>query len=81
MGGIGAGAMGAVYDMLNEDKRRAVEIIVEHKAAATDPERAREELPAFYTTMGFTEKGTTPFLKGHRLKQPVHLILMSKSLA
>ena len=202
MGGVGPGAMGAVYDMLNEDKRRAVEIIVEHKAAATDPERARdtnrrarlataadvaeivrvtnaayrvedffidgdrtnvaeiadriaaphscflvidvpsgkglaasvyveirgdrayfgmlsvapahqktglarvlidavdararaagcialdidvvnlrEELPAFHRTMGFSETGTAPFLKGHTLKQPVHLILMSKSLA
>ncbi len=202
MGGVGPGAMGAVYDMLNEDKRRAVEVIVEHKAAATDPERARdknkcarlataadvadivrvtnaayrvedffidgdrtnaaevsakmaatdssflvidvpsgtgfaasvhveirgnrayfgmlsvspahqktglgrvlidavdaharaagcialdidvvnlrEELPAFYRTMGFTKTGTAPFLKGHRLKRPVHLILMSKSLA
>lgn len=44
-GGVGAGAMGAVYDMLNEDKRRAIEIIVEHKAAAVDPERARDKDP------------------------------------
>ena len=38
--GPGAGAAGAVYDMLNEDKRRAIEIIVEQKAEATDPETA-----------------------------------------
>jgi len=30
--GIGTGAAGAVYDLLSEDKRRAVEIIVERKA-------------------------------------------------
>ena len=44
-GGVGAGAMGAVYDMLNEDRRRAIEIIVENKAAAVDPERARDKDP------------------------------------
>jgi hypothetical protein len=27
-----------VYDLLNEDRRKALEIIVEEKAAATDPE-------------------------------------------
>ena len=36
----GAGAYGAVYDLLNEDKRKAIELIVEHKAEARDPERA-----------------------------------------
>ena len=35
----GPGAYGSVYDLLNEDKRRAVEIIVEEKAEARDPER------------------------------------------
>lgn len=44
-GGVGTGAMGAVYDMLNEDKRRAIEIIVEQKAEAVDPERARDKDP------------------------------------
>ena len=47
--GPGAGAAGAVYDMLNEDKRRAIEIIVEGRAEATDPETADdipdEEMP------------------------------------
>jgi hypothetical protein len=36
----GAGASGAVYDMLNEDKRKAVEIILEDRAEARDPETA-----------------------------------------
>jgi hypothetical protein len=38
--GPGPGAAGAVYGMLNEDKRRAIEIIVEGRAEATDPEHA-----------------------------------------
>ncbi len=42
--GPGAGAAGAVYDMLNEDKRRAIEIIVEGRAEATDPETA-DDIP------------------------------------
>ena len=41
----GAGALGTVYDMLNEDKRNAVELIVEQKAEARDPERAAGNLP------------------------------------
>ncbi len=44
-GGIGPGAAGAIYDLLNEDKRKAVEIIVEQKAEATDPETADGDLP------------------------------------
>ena len=36
-GGPGPGAYGAVYDLLNEDKRNAIEMIVEDKAASRDP--------------------------------------------
>ena len=43
--GPGPGAAGAIYDMLNEDKRRAIEIIVEQKAEETDPETADGNLP------------------------------------
>jgi GNAT superfamily N-acetyltransferase len=43
--GPGPGAMGAVYGMLNEDKRNAIEVIVEQKAEAVDPERARDKDP------------------------------------
>lgn len=39
-GGPGPGAYGAVYDLLNEDKRNAIEMIVEDKAASRDPEDA-----------------------------------------
>ena len=41
--GVGPGASGAMYDFLNEDKRKAIEIIVEQKTADRDPERARDK--------------------------------------
>jgi hypothetical protein len=41
----GPGTSGAIYDMLNEDKRKAIEIIVEEKAEETDPETADGNLP------------------------------------
>jgi hypothetical protein len=44
-GGPGPGAAGAIYDMLNEDKRNAIEIIVEEKAEARDPETGGGDLP------------------------------------
>ncbi len=44
-GSIGPGASGAVYDMLNEDKRKAIEIIVEGRAECRDPEDADGNLP------------------------------------
>jgi hypothetical protein len=44
-GRMGAGAAGVVYDMLNEDKRNAVEIVVEERAAARDPEDREGNLP------------------------------------
>jgi len=42
---IGAAASGTVYEMLNEDKRNAVEIIVEERAGARDPEDRDGNLP------------------------------------
>ena len=44
-GGVGSAAAGAVYGWLNEDKRNAVEIIVEERAAARDPEDKDGNLP------------------------------------
>ena len=41
--GPGPGAAGAVYDLLHEDKRRAIEIIAEGRAEATDPEHADDK--------------------------------------
>ena len=43
-GGPGAGATGAIHDMLIEDKRRAIELIVEGRAEKTDPETA-DDIP------------------------------------
>lgn len=42
---VGPGAYGSVYDLLNQDKRNAIEIIVEEKAEARDPEDADGNLP------------------------------------
>jgi hypothetical protein len=42
---LGSASVGTVYDMLNEDKRNAVEIIVEGRAESRDPERADGNLP------------------------------------
>jgi hypothetical protein len=44
-GQVGAAASGTVYDWLNEDKRNAVEIIVEERAGARDPEDRDGNLP------------------------------------
>jgi hypothetical protein len=44
-GGLGSAAIGSIYDMLNEDKRNAVEIIVEERAGARDPEDRDGNLP------------------------------------
>jgi hypothetical protein len=42
---IGAAAVGTVYNWLNEEKQHAVEIIVEERAAARDPEDRDGNLP------------------------------------
>jgi hypothetical protein len=44
-GRMGAAAAGSIYDMLNEDKRKAVEIVVEERAGARDPEDRDGNLP------------------------------------
>jgi hypothetical protein len=41
----GPGTIGTVYDWLNEDKRKAIEIIVEERAEARDPEHKDGNLP------------------------------------
>jgi hypothetical protein len=42
---VGAGAAGTIYDLMYEDKRNAVEFVVEERAAATDPEHRDGNLP------------------------------------
>jgi hypothetical protein len=44
-GRVGSAAAGSVYDMLNTDKRKAVEIVVEERAGARDPEDRDGNLP------------------------------------
>jgi len=44
-GGVGSAAVGAVYGFLNEDKQKAVEIVVEERAGARDPEDRDGNLP------------------------------------
>lgn len=44
IGSPGPGAAGAFYEMLSQDKRNAIEIIVEEKAAARDEETA-DDIP------------------------------------
>jgi hypothetical protein len=41
----GSAAAGATYDLLNEDKRKALEIIVEQRAEMRDPEDKDGDLP------------------------------------
>jgi len=50
--GPGAGAAGTTFELLSQDKRRAIELIVEERAEARDPETADGVLPE-------PEKGTT----------------------
>ena len=49
---IGPGATGSVYDMLNEDKRKAIEIVVEERAEARDPEDRDGNLPELENPTG-----------------------------
>jgi hypothetical protein len=41
----GPGAAGAIYDMLNDERRRAIEIIAEERAGERDRETADGNLP------------------------------------
>ena len=45
LGRPGPGTAGAIYDLLNQDKRNAIEIIVEEKAEERGPESADGNLP------------------------------------
>ncbi|HEX5004576.1 MAG TPA: GNAT family N-acetyltransferase [Gemmatimonadales bacterium] len=40
----------------------------------------RTELPGFYARFGYEAAGTLPFPAPHKLSQPVHLVVMRKSL-
>jgi hypothetical protein len=53
---LGIGAAGSVYDWLNEEKRKAVEIIVEERAEARDPEDREGNLPELEDATGPTRR-------------------------
>jgi hypothetical protein len=44
-GGVGSAAAGAMDGLLNQEKRNAIEVIVEQRAAARDPEDKDGHLP------------------------------------
>jgi hypothetical protein len=46
---VGPGAAGTFYEFLNEDKRAALEIIVEQRAGYRDPEDRDGDLPQLET--------------------------------
>jgi hypothetical protein len=50
---LGPAAVGSVYDMLSEDKRKAVQIVIEERAGARDPEDADGNLPDLARRGGF----------------------------
>jgi hypothetical protein len=45
VGSAGPAAVGAFYELLSEDRRKAIEIVVEDKAGYRDPEDAAGNLP------------------------------------
>jgi hypothetical protein len=49
VGRPGPGTIGTVYDMLNQDRRNAIEIILEERAEARDPEDRDGNLPDLET--------------------------------
>lgn len=51
------------------------------QALDIDVVNLRTELPRFYAKFGFSATGTSPFPAPGKLKQPVHLVLMSKPLS
>ena len=87
LGDPGPGTAGAIYDMLNEDKRRAIEIIVEQKAEETDPETADGNLPELESpgrprTSCPTSAGPTPSQHSrHRTSSKISLLLSGFSRA
>ena len=70
----GPGAAGAIYDMLNQDKRNAIEIIVEEKAEERDPETADGNLPEL-------QSPKNPYHPKQRTSSKISLLLSGFSRA
>jgi hypothetical protein len=56
--GIGPGAAGAFYDMLDKDKRAAVEVIAEERTGYRDPEDRDGNLPERKARKRFVQHGS-----------------------
>lgn len=56
----GPGAAGAVYELLNEERRKALEVIVEERAEARDPEDKDGTLPDLEDPGGRSGDGRRP---------------------
>jgi len=70
--GLGRVLVRAVEDHCRAAGCRALDI---------DVVSLRSELPPFYAGLGFVPSGTAPFPDPGKLRQPAHLVLMTKSLA
>lgn len=75
-------------DRQQEGMGRALVTAAEAQARAAgcrtmdiDVVNLRLELPGFYHALGYTPVGTAPFPEPERLRQPAHMVLMSKPLA
>ena len=56
-GAFTAGVAGATYELQNRDKQKALDVIVEGKAAANEPEHAEGDLPQLESPRGPEPKG------------------------
>ena len=70
--GLGRVLVRAVEDHCRAAGCRALDI---------DVVSLRSELPPFYSGLGFVPSGTAPFPDAGKLRQPAHLVLMTKPLA
>jgi hypothetical protein len=59
-------AAGAIYELLNEDRRKALEIIVEQRAEARDPEDKDGNLPDLEDPRGSDRVGASRPLRPQR---------------
>ncbi len=71
-GGIGGALIAAAEDYARAHGCRFMDIRIVN---------LREELPAFYGKLGYTEAGTEEFTPGSPIKLPCHFIKMQKPLA
>lgn len=69
--GIGTRLMSVGEDYARQNGSRFMDLLIVS---------LREELPGFYTRLGYIAEGTSPFSDPARLKQPCHFVKMSKPL-